>query len=105
MISAPNFWRVRYLVSMGKFDEYEPNTKTVDNLTELLYSIAQDKVISITPLFVTEYKHPNLTKSEIDECYLEMRDNMEIKRWNEQLIRGNKMVENAVKELSKLQKS
>lgn len=105
MIQEPNFWKVKYLVNMGKFDEYEQNTQTVDNLNELLYTVAKANIIQITPLFVTEYKHPVLKKSDVDDLYNEMYNNIEIEKWNKQLIRGNELVKNALKELTKLHKS
>jgi len=106
MISEPNYWRVKYLQSTGTFDQYNQATKTVDSLYDLnliFYSVARDKILQVTPLFVTEYKHPILTKSEIDDCYVDMQKTQEIKKWNEHLIRGQEMIQCATEKLEKLQ--
>ena len=105
-MNKPNMWRVKYLSSTGKFEEYDRLEKRVDNLHnlhKLLYSLAQDKIISITPLYITEIEFGVLSNSEINNHYDKMHKDLEISRWSEQLARGNKIVENAVKELGKLQ--
>ena len=103
-ISAPNRWRIEFIDIMG----YMSNNIQVleyankDDLDEIFSRINVNDVKKITPLYITEYEHPELSKDEIKDMVEDIHNDVIINRLNKELSKSkeqSKEIEDQLKEI------